>query len=175
MSGKHRALPPWMANKEGKVTERGPLKSRRKPKNARAVFYCMNEKELVQTAVSFLTNNAAPRDVTLLIDHETCSQIQGKAGDASRKIEENPPPSKKLSEAVQAKPSDCSEAHEMTYVSETDIDITEVETLPYTRSPQHQGLEGQGSGQTEEEHAQMPTHATEEDDGLRILREIFFT
>ncbi|TMS06064.1 hypothetical protein E3U43_005314 [Larimichthys crocea] len=58
MSERHRALPPWMAKKEKKAKGKEPLKSRRKPKTARAAFYCMNEKELVEAAASFLTSSA---------------------------------------------------------------------------------------------------------------------
>ncbi|XP_034542033.1 uncharacterized protein si:ch211-127m7.2 [Notolabrus celidotus] len=180
MSEGRRSLPSWMAKKEGTVTGKGPLKSKRKQKTARAVFYCMNEKEVVQAAVSYLTNAAPSRDVARPIIQETCSQNEDKAIHTTRMTKENPTPAKKVSGALQDEPSDCSEIQDSTYVSETDTDITEMETVPYTRSLQHQELEGQRSGpggqtKTEEEHAQMPSDAAEEDDALRVVREIFFT
>uniref|UniRef100_UPI0037E7FB8A uncharacterized protein n=1 Tax=Semicossyphus pulcher TaxID=241346 RepID=UPI0037E7FB8A len=172
MSERRRALPSWMAKKEGKVTEKEPLKSTRKRKTARAVFYCMNEKELVEAAVSYLTN-AASEDVALLTDHKD----EDKAEDSTREIREKPATSKTLTEALQEDSFDCSDAQEMTYVSETDVDITEVETVPYTRSSQHQVPEGQRSGpETKKEHSQKPANAAEEeDDALCLVRQIFFT
>ncbi|XP_035859218.1 uncharacterized protein si:ch211-127m7.2 isoform X2 [Sander lucioperca] len=171
MSERHRrALPPWMAKKEENV-KKEPLKSRRKQKTTRAAFYCMNEKELVEAAVSYLTN-AACADVDLLTDQK----VEDKAIAKPVTLEEES--------------SDCGDASEKTYVSETDLDITEVETLPYTKSPQHQGPGGQESGpvqdrgglvnvgleaEEKEEHSQMPTEAAEEDDAMRLVREIFFT
>ncbi|KAM7003427.1 uncharacterized protein LKV04_004475 [Tautogolabrus adspersus] len=141
MSERNRALPPWMAKKEVKVTEKEPLKSRKKEKTARAVFYCMNEKELVEAAASFLTN-AASAEVALLSDQK----VEDKAVKVTRRIMENPATSKKLPEAIQEESSDCSDAQERTYVSETDMDIREMETVLYTGSPQHERPEGQHSG-----------------------------
>lgn len=92
--------------------------------------------------------------------------------------------------ASEEESSDCGGARDSTYVSETDLDITEVETVPYTKSPQRQGPEGRRSGpdqdhggpmnvgleaEKKEEHSQMPAEAAEEDDALRLVREIFFT
>lgn len=86
--------------------------------------------------------------------------------------------------------SDCSDAQETAYVSETDLDITESETVPYTGSPQCQGPEGQRSGPVQDhgslrnvgleaerkvEHSQVPADAGEEDDALQLVREIFFS
>ncbi|XP_035859217.1 uncharacterized protein si:ch211-127m7.2 isoform X1 [Sander lucioperca] len=187
MSERHRrALPPWMAKKEENV-KKEPLKSRRKQKTTRAAFYCMNEKELVEAAVSYLTN-AACADVDLLTDQK----VEDKAVDNLVKIRENTATSKAIAKPVtlEEESSDCGDASEKTYVSETDLDITEVETLPYTKSPQHQGPGGQESGpvqdrgglvnvgleaEEKEEHSQMPTEAAEEDDAMRLVREIFFT
>lgn len=95
-----------------------------------------------------------------------------------------------MTEVLEEESSDCGDALDTTYVSETDLDITEVETLPYTKSPQHQGPEGQTSGpvqdhggvmnvelEAEKREAcpQMKADAAEEDDSLRLVREIFFT
>ncbi|GAA6228999.1 uncharacterized protein si:ch211-127m7.2 [Lates japonicus] len=189
MSERHRALPSWMAKKEEKVKKKEPLKSRRRQKVARAVFYCMNEKELVEAAVSYLTSGAC-EDVALLTDQK----VEVTTGDTTVKIREKPASSKTkakpVTEALEEESSECTDDQEMTYVSETDLDITEVETVPYTRSQQHQGPESQGSGPAQdhsgpmnvepeaekrEERSQMPADAAEEDDALRLVREIFFT
>ncbi|XP_032380472.1 cell cycle regulator of non-homologous end joining isoform X2 [Etheostoma spectabile] len=162
-----RVLPPWMAKKEDDV-KKEPLKSRRRQKTTRAAFYCMNEKELVEAAVSYLSDAACP-DVDLLTDQK----VEDKAIVKLVTLEEES--------------SDCNDAPEKTYVSETDSDIPEVETVPYTKSPQHQGPGGQRSAlvqdraglvnvgleaEEKEEHSQMPA---EEDDAMRLVREIFFT
>ncbi|XP_040893329.1 uncharacterized protein si:ch211-127m7.2 [Toxotes jaculatrix] len=191
MSGRPRALPPWMEKKKQEVKKKEPLENnssmRRKRKAARAVFYCMNEKELVEAAVSFLTNGTC-EDVALLTDQKV------EAGDTTVKVRENPVSSKitakPVIEALVEESSDCSDALEMTYVSETDLDITEMETVPYTKSQQQQEPEGQRSGPVQdhsgllnaeleaekrEKHLQVPADAAEEDDALRLVREIFFT
>ncbi|XP_034735039.1 uncharacterized protein si:ch211-127m7.2 isoform X2 [Etheostoma cragini] len=168
MSERHRrVLPTWMAKKEDDV-KKEPLKSRRRQKTTRAAFYCMNEKELVEAAVSYLSNAACP-DVDLLTDQKVEDKAIAKLG------------------TLEEESSDCNDAPEKTYVSETDSDITEVETVPYTRSPQHQGPGGQRSAsvkdhaglvnvgldaEVKEEHSQMQA---EEDDAMRLVREIFFT
>lgn len=80
------------------------------------------------------------------------------------------------------------ESEELTYVSESDLDITEVETLPYAGSPGPQQSGGQRSeaglessdrtdaGQRAEgggARLQAPED-TDKDDALRLVREIFF-
>ncbi|XP_029290106.1 cell cycle regulator of non-homologous end joining [Cottoperca gobio] len=189
MSERHRALPPWMTKKQEKGIKKEPLKSRRKRKTARDVFYCMNEKELVEAAVSYLTkSNGACDDVALPTDQK----VEGKAVDTTVKSRENPATSKTIAKlgTLEEDSSDCGDAPESTdRVSETDLDMTEVETVPYTKSPQHHGPEGQRSGpvqdhgglvnvglQTEEKqkHSQIPAEE-EEEDAFRLVREIFFT
>lgn len=144
MSEKHRALPPWMVKKEEKVKKKEPVKSRRKRKIARAAFYCMNEKELLEAAVSYLTTC---EDVTLLTDQE------------------------KISKAVTSE--------ETCHVSETDLDVTEVETVPSTKSLQLQTAEGQRSGKVKHHGGLVnvgeDVEEEEEDDALQLVREIFFT
>lgn len=86
--------------------------------------------------------------------------------------------------------SDCSDAQETVYVSETDLDITELETVQYTESAERQGPEGQRSGPVQDhsvlrnvgleaerkvEHSQVPADAGEKDDALQLVREIFFS
>lgn len=121
-------------------------------------------------------------------------QVEDEAEDTTVKRKENPATSETIAETA-AEPleepsSDSGDDLEATYVSESDLDITEVETLPYTGSLQHQGPEGQRSGpvqdrgglveaeleaEKEHERSQLPADAAEEDDALRLVREIFFT
>lgn len=129
-----------------------------------------------------------------MIDPPT--QAEDEATGATVKMWENPASSKTTAKqvALEEESSDCGDAQDMTYVSETDLDITEVETVPYAKSPQRQGPEGQRSGpdrdhggpmnvgkeaEKKEEHSQVPAEAApaaaEEDDALRLVREIFFT
>ncbi|XP_070687264.1 cell cycle regulator of non-homologous end joining [Pempheris klunzingeri] len=185
-----RALPSWMQRKERTASEKEPLRScRRNRKTAKAAVYCMNEKELVEAAVSYLTNSAS-QHAALLPDQK----VEDEAVDTTVKMREDPAASKttakRLTEALEEEPSDCSDAQETTYVSETDLDITEVGTVPYTKSPQQQGPEAQGSGpardrgslgnveleaEMKEEHSQTPADAAKEDDAFQLVREIFFT
>lgn len=84
---------------------------------------------------------------------------------------------------------DHSHVEDTTYVSETDLDITELETLPYASSPLQQkpvvqrsrpGPRGQDSDDLldveleKEGKAQMAADA-EDEDGLQLVREIFFS
>ncbi|XP_069385050.1 uncharacterized protein [Paralichthys olivaceus] len=179
MSENHRTLPTWMSNKDT-VKEKSGSKS----KVTRSVFYCMNEEELLEAAVSYLTSTAC-QGAALPLDHK----VGDKAVDTTVMIREKPASSKTKAkpavEALEEESSDCPDAQEVTYISETDLDITEVETLPYTKG---QGLRGQRSGPVQGpggllnpeldpdrpvERSQTPADA--EDDGLQLVREIFFT
>ncbi|XP_061578026.1 cell cycle regulator of non-homologous end joining isoform X2 [Cololabis saira] len=159
MSERHRALPSWMETnkKEGEVKETPHLRTQRKRKAARSAFYCMNEAELVEAAVSFLTN-AGGEDAVLPTHRQDGNQIN-----STTKKKEKPAISQNL-------------------------DITELETLPYTKSPQHTGPDGKRSGQAqnnrglknvdvEAEGGKLPTPAdpAAEDDALQLVRDIFFT
>ncbi|KAK2917936.1 hypothetical protein Q8A73_004682 [Channa argus] len=179
MTERHRALPSWMSKKE----EKKPLKNQRKRRIARAAFYCMNETELVEAAVSHLAAGAC-EDLNIRTDQK----VEEKAGDAALKIRKKPPSSKTkakpVADALEEECSDGDDVLETTNVSETDLDITEVETLPYTKSPQHEGPEDQRSGQVQDhsnlmnvevetvkrqEHSQMKADAAkEEDDALKL-------
>ncbi|XP_076589564.1 uncharacterized protein LOC143322322 [Chaetodon auriga] len=181
MSGRHRALPSWMAKKEEKVKEKEPLRSRRRRKTARAAFYCMNERELVEAAVSYLTN-AACDDAALPADRK----VADRAVDPSVKMKEIPSKTtvKPVTEAFEEASSDCGDARETTCVSETDVDMTEVEKVPGPRSLQPLGPGGQRSEPVQDhggvmnvglEAEKKQAHAAEEDDALRLVREIFFT
>ncbi|XP_061578025.1 uncharacterized protein si:ch211-127m7.2 isoform X1 [Cololabis saira] len=189
MSERHRALPSWMETnkKEGEVKETPHLRTQRKRKAARSAFYCMNEAELVEAAVSFLTN-AGGEDAVLPTHRQDGNQIN-----STTKKKEKPAisqsKSKQLTEILEEESSDCcGDDPDMTYVSETDLDITELETLPYTKSPQHTGPDGKRSGQAqnnrglknvdvEAEGGKLPTPAdpAAEDDALQLVRDIFFT
>ena len=83
--------------------------------------------------------------------------------------------------------TDSGDAQDTTDVSETDMDITEQETVPYSRSPHQEasvlvedpsallnvGLEAE----RKEESPRMPAGREEEDDddGFQLVREIFFS
>lgn len=107
----------------------------------------------------------------------------------ARKI---PSTSKTRAKLVKEESTDSSDTQETAYVSETDLDTTELETVSYTKSPQHHGPEGQRSllvqdhdgllnegleDKRKEEHSQMPAEEEEEDDddALQLVREIFFS
>lgn len=152
--------------------------------SSRSVFYCMNEKELLEAAIEYL-RDADRKEAPL----QTDQQVEEKPTEAPRKDE----PIILQRTAKQIKTSDestdCSEDLDATYVSETDLDIAERETVPYTESQQHAGSKGQRSesdldrGQIsnpnmerEKEKEQSQTPCTpEDDDSLRLVREIFFT
>lgn len=81
--------------------------------------------------------------------------------------------------------SDHSYGHDTTYVSETDMDIAELENLPYTRSPPEQKPASQSSGPVQdpnellnvelEKEKNTQTKAKGDEDGLQLIREIFFS
>lgn len=82
---------------------------------------------------------------------------------------------------------DYSHVEDTTYVSETDLDITELETLPYASSDLQQkpvvqrSRPGQDSDdlldveKKKEGKAQMAADAEEDEDGLQLVRKIFFS
>ncbi|XP_037307659.2 cell cycle regulator of non-homologous end joining [Pungitius pungitius] len=160
MTERHRALPSWMAKKEGKVKEKEPLRSARKRKAARAAFYCMNEKELVDAAFSCLTD-AAREDVALPADRK----VEDKAAATTVNTREDPATAKKTAKllTLAEQSSDEGDALDATCVSETDMEI----------SPGHLGPEGQRAGPGQD-HGGSEAEEKEEDDALRLVREIFF-
>lgn len=97
--------------------------------------------------------------------------------------------SKPATKILNEESSDISDEHELTYVSETDLDITELETVPYDSSSRHPEPKGQRSGavqdhspvmvdaKTEEkdEQLQLQANSAVDDDSFRLVREIFFT
>ncbi|XP_075998403.1 uncharacterized protein LOC142992027 [Genypterus blacodes] len=180
MAERQRTLPSWMEKKAEGKKEKKSVTSSRKRRAERSAFYCMNERELVQAAVSFLTNGAY-QDAALLTDQKA----EHKAVETDFNIEDEPDKSHTEPEILEESSFDA-DAQDLTYVSETDLDITEVETLPYTSEPDQQA-EGQRSGPCQDhsrmlnpvleaeqskEPSQMPA---EEDDAFRLVREIFFS
>lgn len=179
MSERHRALPTWMSKEQEKAKVKEPLKSKRKPKVARSIFYCMNEKELVGAAFSYLTNcarNDLPTDQkTEPQTAELTVEVKGNPGTKQRTL--NP-----VAEASVEESLDSGDAQDMSCVSETDLDITEVETLPYPVSSKDDK-----AGEEERDHndeiqngnkdgeSEIHAKAAEEDDAFRLVREIFFT
>lgn len=190
------------------------------------VFYCMNEKELVEAANSILHDvpcedvillsgrpvapipKLRPPDVTEVSHIQfilvklvkninerahtitfSLKQAEESATDTSVKIKEKCLTSEKTEKLVmeEEQSSDHSHVEDTTYVSETDLNITELETLPYACSPPQQRPVGQRSGPVrdcnhlldgeleKEGNAQMAAEAEEEDeDGFQLVREIFF-
>ncbi|XP_068595924.1 uncharacterized protein si:ch211-127m7.2 [Brachionichthys hirsutus] len=167
MSEKPRTLPPWMVNQE-KAKER--LDRRRKQRRARAAFYCMNEKELVEAAVSYLFH--VPCEGAVLLADRKAVGLGENA--SSAKMTTKP--------VMMEESSDCSGAQETAYVSESDLDTTEMGTLPYTKSLQLEGPEGQcpddrgtAIALKAEKKGRTSPSAAEPDDALQLVREIFFT
>jgi len=130
-----------------------------------------------------------PRSAVSKVNVWPHTQVEDQAAASTVNLRDNSATSKERAKllTLEEEPSDCEDALEMTYVSETDTDITEVQTVPYTHSPLHQGPEGQRSGpeqdrgglvsigleaEEKEEHSQLPA---EEDDSLRLVRDFFFT
>lgn len=85
---------------------------------------------------------------------------------------------------IEGQSSDDSHGQDTTYVSETDMDIAELETVPYTSSPPQQKPVSHWAGPVQdrnellnveqEEERNAKTMAKEDEDGLQLVREIFF-
>ncbi|CAL8323416.1 unnamed protein product [Gadus morhua 'NCC'] len=137
--------------------------------------YCMNEKELVEAAIAFISQGEVNGDRRLA----SAMRIQ----DCSKQIEET------LGE------SSSSYNQDRTYISETDMDTVEdAQTLSphlYFSGQQSEGQrqqsEGQRSLQARDSQspvapetgptvvAESPPTEVEEDDSFKLVREIFFT
>ncbi|KAG7522907.1 hypothetical protein JOB18_033512 [Solea senegalensis] len=146
----------------------------------------MNEKELVEAVASYLTNgvceDVAPRTDHKVVDktEDRTVKLRGEKSASSSKTK-----AKSVTMDLEEESSDCSAAQESTYVSETDLDITEVETVPFTMNQQQSVPEGQRSGpaqghtsveldtENREDHSQRPAQVDEDD--MRLVKEIFFT
>lgn len=110
------------------------------------------------------------------------TQISKKGSNAREKVKKPLTSPKRLKQISEEKDWDCCDYPETTYVSETDLDVTEVETLPYTRSPEaersHQNQRTVRNADAEAEGEQeKPTEdaAHQEDEALQLVRDIFFT
>lgn len=81
--------------------------------------------------------------------------------------------------------SECSDAQDAAHVSETDLDVSQMETMPYTTSPASQEP---GGWTSEPPHAQAASRSVgleaerrkraadeEEEDELQLVRDIFFS
>lgn len=176
MTERHRALPSWMSKKE-KEKVKEPLKSKRKPKTARSVFYCMNEKELVEAAVTYLTSARG--------DLQTEHQTGAKSAELSVEARRNPGTTFKPTTEALVEESSDSDAQDTTYVSESDLDITEAETLLYvstenTQTDRDKVKEVQDKTEERQNEnkdggLEIQDNAKEEDDAFLLVKEIFFT
>ncbi|XP_049579882.1 uncharacterized protein si:ch211-127m7.2 [Syngnathus scovelli] len=162
MLERRRALPLWMSKKDNRGKDKQSLKTTRKKKAARAVHYCMNEKELLEAAIAYLGD----QHITSLSDQ----QVQSKLKDAAGKSDSPTKKTGKLVSLEEGKPP-CQE----TCVSETDLDVAEMETIPYTRSTHEEEEEEDTKQQTEKTERQHLTENQGSDDDMRLVREIFFT
>ncbi|XP_077371886.1 uncharacterized protein LOC144015614 isoform X2 [Festucalex cinctus] len=161
MPERRRALPLWMSKKEDMRKEKQLLKTtKKKKKTARAVIYCMNEVELLEAAAGYL----GYQHVTPLSGQQVQSKMEGAAGKSvsSRK---------KTGKPVAMEEGEA--AFDETYVSETDLDVAEMKTVPYAGS-NHEDEEDM-RGQTEKTEEQHLTENQGGDDAMRLVREIFFT
>ncbi|KAM9377960.1 uncharacterized protein KZ484_010229 [Pholidichthys leucotaenia] len=181
MSETSRALPSWMS-KKAKNVEKEPARTRKRKAAARSTFYCMNEKELVEVAVSNLTSGA--RGGVTALTHQKVEQQMVDNTKKREKSATSPKAAKSLT--LEEFSLDSPDDMEITCISETDLDITKAETVPYTRSAP--GSEGQRSrpaqdhdGQTnvemrpkeKEEQPQESVDAVKEDDALRLFLRSF--
>ncbi|XP_071012932.1 uncharacterized protein [Oncorhynchus clarkii lewisi] len=199
MAGKRRELPSWMARKdEDRVKDKEPLKritsgKRTRKRVERVAFYCMNEKELVEAAVSYLNDFGGGEDGARHDDKQVKMSVVGCSMNAKNNCVKKK--KRRLSELDVVAESSDSDAQERTYVSETDIDVAEEDTLLYAQNNNthnnntEQGPEGQSSGPGHddadgpgdlaqdvgaEDHSRSQS-PTADDDALRLVREIFFT
>ncbi|XP_061896612.1 uncharacterized protein si:ch211-127m7.2 [Entelurus aequoreus] len=174
MSDKRRALPPWMSKEDVGLKEKQPRKTTKK-EAARAILYCMNEKEMVEAAVACLGH----QNVVLRSGQQIESKMEDAAGKKYRKMTSS---LKRVKPATEAIEEAC---ENVSYVSETDLDISEMDTLPYATDNQEQKADCEdlvspaavaclrkNGLQTEKEHL---TNNHDKDDAMRLVREIFFS
>ncbi|XP_062318309.1 uncharacterized protein LOC134021460 isoform X2 [Osmerus eperlanus] len=190
MTEKPRQLPSWMAveekvkvKSEEHCREQSTTRKRTKKKLAgRTVYYCMNEKELVEAAIAYLGNNATGE-----------KQAQQVTVPSHVKTKDSFTKDKRMVFDLQVvMESSDSEVQERTRASETDIDIVEEKTLPYpsTSLPEElPGTGGQSKGPGEDyrslvdprlerekpEGHSLALSTAADDDGLQLVRDIFFT
>nr|XP_015207395.1 PREDICTED: uncharacterized protein LOC107077949 isoform X1 [Lepisosteus oculatus]XP_015207396.1 PREDICTED: uncharacterized protein LOC107077949 isoform X1 [Lepisosteus oculatus]XP_015207397.1 PREDICTED: uncharacterized protein LOC107077949 isoform X1 [Lepisosteus oculatus]XP_015207399.1 PREDICTED: uncharacterized protein LOC107077949 isoform X1 [Lepisosteus oculatus]XP_015207400.1 PREDICTED: uncharacterized protein LOC107077949 isoform X1 [Lepisosteus oculatus]XP_015207401.1 PREDICTED: unch len=193
MQARQRALPAWMVRRReereaGSTETRAPSPQRGKRKRAeRVTVYCMNEAELVKTAMDFLAGRRGPATVGKAPEESTtgsCKKEQRNwVSDSDLEEEED---------LADSEPSDRS------HVSESDLDgVAEEETIPIIGSGGCQAedkkrarmtdtqLVTEGQRDAEQMGQPAPGETTQpgenspggdsEDDALRLVREIFFT
>ncbi|XP_053741789.1 cell cycle regulator of non-homologous end joining-like [Synchiropus splendidus] len=178
MAEKSRTLPSWMSKRDGKRKTTDTLKSFHTPKTLRSVFYCMNEKELTEAAASCL---AADPEVELITTHKAVEEPEGPELKKSRT---DSPASNTTKKTVVEEFS----SEEDTHVSESDLDVSELQTVPYSESSErrgaaegrtsvqeHDSLKGDGQQSETADLDKKTKEEAEEDDELRLVREIFFS
>lgn len=117
------------------------------------------------------------------------TQVEESAADTTMKQEEKFSTLEKTEKQLMEKgqSSDHSHGQDTMYVSETDVDIADLETVPYTSSPPQQKPVSHWSGPVqeynelliveleEEGNAQTTPKRMEDENGLQLVREIFFS
>lgn len=113
-------------------------------------------------------------------------QVEERATDTTVGMKEKCFTSERTEKLVmeEGQSSDQSRLEGTTCVSETDLDVTELETLPYTSSPLQQKPAGLRSGPVRDcnDHVelekkgivQVTAEEEEDEDGLQLVRDIFF-
>ncbi|XP_072291428.1 uncharacterized protein [Eucyclogobius newberryi] len=175
MSEKHRALPPWMSKDKKEEKVKGPLKSKRKAKAARSVFYCMNEKELVDAAVLYLMDDAHGEHKT---EPKTTVQAEEERGSPGSKRRALNPASEEASEEAAEEALEGGDDQDRAYVSESDMDITEAETVSYPECTDSNKEREVHNYKEEEQNVKkngVSKDDVKEDDAFQLVREIFFT
>ncbi|XP_062318308.1 uncharacterized protein LOC134021460 isoform X1 [Osmerus eperlanus] len=206
MTEKPRQLPSWMAveekvkvKSEEHCREQSTTRKRTKKKLAgRTVYYCMNEKELVEAAIAYLGNNATgEKQAQQVAPFPPLQQMyqteQSVTVPSHVKTKDSFTKDKRMVFDLQVvMESSDSEVQERTRASETDIDIVEEKTLPYpsTSLPEElPGTGGQSKGPGEDyrslvdprlerekpEGHSLALSTAADDDGLQLVRDIFFT
>ncbi|KAM9807441.1 uncharacterized protein ACB057_005237 [Neosynchiropus ocellatus] len=178
MAEKSRTLPSWMSVKDGKRKKTDELKSFHTPKTPRSVFYCMNEKELTEAAALCL---AADPEVELTTQHKAVEEPEGP--EVKKSGTDSP-----ASDTTKKTVLEGFSSEEDTYVSESDLDVSQLQTVPYTESsgrrgaaegltPVQEHVSHEGDGQQSEtaDLDEETKEEAEEDDELRLVREIFFS
>ncbi|XP_036374135.1 uncharacterized protein si:ch211-127m7.2 [Megalops cyprinoides] len=203
MGDKTRDLPSWMLKKDVKQSEQEtsfkPHRKTKKTRLERVPLYCMNEAELVETALGLLREAGSGGDrETETRENKTESKKAG--GSSVRAVGAVVKQKRKRVTVsdVEEESSDC-EAQDRTYVSETDLEeLAEAATLPYgvTKARERGGHAESpppvtvGTGATGASHASGQrnnrggapdpghgdaSHGSSDEDALRLVREIFFT
>ncbi|XP_018585333.1 cell cycle regulator of non-homologous end joining [Scleropages formosus] len=190
MDEKPRNLPSWMLSEEKPSAMASHSDRKIKGRQVeRVTVYCMNEAELVETALRVLTegNHGDHRVVTQSAQRWSVTTAEDRGKTKCDTVGEKRKFSAHSSSDEDDKSSESLEA-ERTYVSKTDLKgVAEEETLRYTDTSDHDHavkpdtipqptVKGQrvveASGQ--ELRGLDPAGDAPSDEGLQLLREIFF-